>query len=608
MSNTPQVQVNITGQEQDDSKELINQAQWIRQYNDERREQFNDELFARDDYEVIESLKKVILSCQRDAYFTIKVTNFTVVEDYAQIISILHAYEQEKIDRNKNNKKMTNPYDYINVKDSDIMLLLVDYYVSVNDIEKPDSETFQVIIKIPRIVDKYYYRINGNLFSAIYQIVDGSTYNNTSSTSNKQSVTFKTIFMPTRIYRNAYATTDHNNCDVKYIVYSSRIFNKNILVIEYLLAKFGLAGMIDFMGFTEIINITGHYVGDPDSYCFNKNEVFIEVPKFLFDNDAALQCTVMSLYRYLPKDATMDKINDITTWLKSLAVRFNSKDTVEKGLSVLDSLESIYDINTYETIRLPEQDKANIYCILRWMVREFPALRLKDNTDISTKKVRRPDYMSASYANKVSKGIYRASDNQKKITARDIKRYIFVEPDFLIDKIVKDKLVGFRNSVNDNDAFTALKYSYKGISGLGEQKGTTIPDSYRHIPVQSLGRLDPDASSATDPGLTGIICPMAEITNSSFAEKDYMEPNSWEDDFDNLLKQYVATKGQMQLVTFQDSLPDIFDMIDMKEKKEKLEMVKQAQEVAINAMRCVDDTCVFESGTILPNGDLVIFY
>src|SRR5690606_15929828 len=97
------------------------------------REQFNPILFNRDDYEVIEALKKVILSCQRDKYFTIRVENFRVVEDYDEIIEILYNHEQEKIDRNKNNaKKSDNPYQYIDLKNTDMMLLIIDYYIAVN--------------------------------------------------------------------------------------------------------------------------------------------------------------------------------------------------------------------------------------------------------------------------------------------------------------------------------------------------------------------------------------------------------------------------------------------------------------------------------------------
>lgn len=610
----------------------ITQAEWIRQYNDSHRDQFNPQLFERNDYDVVEAIQKIILSCQRDLYFTIKVEGFTVVEDYDEIYRILYDHEQKKIDRKKptDKNKYENPYQYIDVKDSDIMLLIVDYYIAVNNPEEPESDRFQVIIKLPRIVNKYYYRLKGNYYYAIYQIVDGSTYNNTSSNSKKQSVTFKTIFMPTRLYRNAYTVEDMNGHFLEYITYVARIFSKNVPVVEYFLAKYGVYGALSFLKLDHVIRINNYHTNDPDCYCFNTNDIFIEVPKYLFDNDLVVQCTTMTIYNQSKKkfDRDLEMIqyekvwgkgkenkkispayNDIINrefWLKSLALRFNSKPIIEKGLSILDSLESIYDINTYDRIRLPEEDKADIYRILRWMLRQFSDLRLKDNTSISTKAVRREDYMAAMYAAKVSNGIYRISDSQKTVKCKDIKRWIYTDPDFLIDRIIKDKLVMFRENVNDNDAFNALQFSYKGISGLGEQKNSTIPDSYRQVYPSHLGKVDIDTSSASDPGLTGLICPLAKINNGSFAEEDYEEIHDWDETFNKLVKEYVSMKGKRDLIIFQESI-DMVAHSEANKKLDEIEATLNVQEGALQAIVTADENTVYNEGIAFPNGDLVIF-
>ena len=107
-------------------------AAFIRSFNEQNRPQFNRELYTRDKYEVIDALKKIALSCQRDLYFIIRVEEFRVIEDYDQIQATLRSIVQEKIDRNKN-KKQDNQYDFINMKDSAIMLLQIDYYIPVRD-------------------------------------------------------------------------------------------------------------------------------------------------------------------------------------------------------------------------------------------------------------------------------------------------------------------------------------------------------------------------------------------------------------------------------------------------------------------------------------------
>lgn len=580
------------------------QAEFIREYNDKHREEFNPILFQRDDYEVIEALKKVILSCQRDKYFTIRVDNFRVVEDYDEIVKILYNHEQEKINRNKNNsKRMENIYQYVNLKDSDIMLLIIDYYIAVNDNEDNPSDTLQVILEIPRIVDKYYYRIGGSLYSAIYQIVDGSTYNNSTSNSKFPSVTLKTMFMPTRLYRYNYEVTEYNGSKVKYITYSSRIFNKNIPVIIYFLAQFGMYGTIDFFGLKHI-NITDFHIDDPDCYTFEKNNIFISVPKLIFDNDIPTQCVLMTIYKHIFRNTTLEEMKTRDYWLGILSLNFTTKQVPEKGYTILDSLESIYDIDTYETIKTTEDNKKDIYSIIRWMIREFPRLRLKDNIDISTKRIRRAEYIAHMYAIKMSKGIHRASDIQKRITVDAIKRYIYVEPSYLINRIVKNKLTGFKDTVNDNDAMVALKYSYKGISGLGEQRGSSIPDKYRRVHHSHIGRVDLDASSNSDPGVIGIICPLAKISNRSFS--DQMEPDEWHDEFDTLLHRYRTSVGSKELVMFQQELGDIFNILDADVKLDNLDSTIDQHRTAIEAMSKVDKNSELFDGEIVDD-NLIIY-
>ena len=66
----------------------MNQNEFIRQFNDKNREPFNDKWFDRSDDEIIEELKKVILSIERNRFFTLKVKQFQVVDDYPLIQKI----------------------------------------------------------------------------------------------------------------------------------------------------------------------------------------------------------------------------------------------------------------------------------------------------------------------------------------------------------------------------------------------------------------------------------------------------------------------------------------------------------------------------------------
>ena len=166
-------------------KKIIPQAQWIHDFNQDFRPKFNDELFARNNEDIVEEVSKVIRSCEKDKYFTLKVLSIDTITDYEEIYNTLRDHYER---RKKKNDKRPNPYDYINIKDSAILLLKIKYFIQKNgtermkvdgkdmDVENPNT-ILEVLIELPRYVNKYYFRLQGNYYNTIYQIVDGSTYN-----------------------------------------------------------------------------------------------------------------------------------------------------------------------------------------------------------------------------------------------------------------------------------------------------------------------------------------------------------------------------------------------------------------------------------------------
>lgn len=636
----------------------LNQAKMMHEYNDTHREKFNEEIFTRRDEDIIDELEKVILSCERNTIFTLKVISFTVIDNYDTILEVLHKHEQTKgrylkessknefkesdsiftyegrpedinvvrsvinIDnlntinqkyrisvfkpfhirivdnltyctnytestqytieilspsRFKNiemyisylngellniisscieSKKRNNKYDFINLKDSDIKLLAIKYLIQVKD----RAEILDVFIAVPRIVNKYYFRISGNIYSAMYQIVDGSTYNNSTSNSKKHNITLKCMFMPIRLNRILTSIQSTKGEDIKTISYISRVFNKSLAVMKYILAKYGLYEGMKYMKIPDI-SITKYDIDDEYYYTFQKNDnIFINVPKVLFDGDHVVQSLIITIYKSITKNTTYEELFQNEFWLKSLGGEFNNY-SVEKGLSVLDSLEGLYDIKIKEDLRLKPERKKNIYDILMWMFREFSNLKIKDNLDISTKKIRCAEYIASLYAMKISKGIYRILD-KKGVQIESIRKAVYSDPMYLLGAISKCKLINYNNAVNDMDALVVLKCTYKGPSGLGEQNGTSIPLIYRSVHQSHLGRTDLDASSANDPGLSGSLCPLVKLYDSSFS--DYQEPDFWEDEFAELTKTYKALVGRQEVINFNKK---VFNDVDIEEEQ-----------------------------------------
>ena len=113
-------------------------------------------------------------------------------------------------------------------------------------------------------------------------------------------------------------------------------------------------------------------------------------------------------------------------------------------------------------------------------------------------------------------------------------------------------MVSYRNMVSDMDAMQALKFTYKGISGLGESSNNSIPDIYRSIHPSHIGKVDLDASSDGNPGITGTICPYAPVYDGFF--DNYQEPNTWEQEFLETMDEYKKALNLKEVLEFEQNV------------------------------------------------------
>lgn len=532
----------------------MKQAELIYRYNYDNRPKFNKEIFTRSEDDIINAIKDVILSCQRDSTFTIKVESFEIIDNYDDINHILWQYEANTLNKDSSSSKSTsnNQYEYINLKDTDIKLLKVNYFIKINEKKNGEvSDRIAVYIAIPRIVNKYYFKINGLLYSAMYQIVDASTYNNSAAkNSRKQSITFKTMFMPVRVYKYVNNLIDSSGKAIPCVYFIANMFTKSILVMKYMFAKMGFYDTLKFFGIPDVYVVQSLDNIDLEiNYAFPAREMFIIIPRFIYNNSNTAQSLIYTIHSVIVymKSEPYSNIFDAEMWVKALGSEFTTKDIstiYNKGLSIIDSLNFIYDEVTKKELKLKPNDKDDIYRVLRWIINEFSALRQKDNLDISTKKVRYAEYIAALYAARIANGIYRLSDKGDKAELVTIKKAIQIPPMYLINAITKCQLINYKDSVNDNDSLLAIKYTYKGVSGIGE-KSNAIPNAYRSIHPSHLGRVDIDASSNSDPGVTGALCPFSNLHDGHFI--DFEEPSTWEERLNALVEEYKSLNTKIEI-------------------------------------------------------------
>jgi len=537
----------------------INQNQFIHSFIDKYANKFNEKLFVRSDDAIIDQLKQIILSLQtiysenkNSSLFTIKVTGFDVIDNYDEITETMRNWYATSIKTSKSSRKSDedNKYDYIDLKSSDIKLLIVHYYISI----KGEEGTADVIIQIPRVVNKFYFYLNGNYYSAMYQIVDASSYNNSSTKSQKSScVTFKTNLQPIRIYKHEYVVKDTCGEDHLLTEYDCNAFNKTVPTIYYIFAKYGLNDGLKMFNLQNFIRVCQENQSDDYTYSFlgkKSNGIYVNVTKNFLDAPIVQHITY-AICNAIEAESKITDIYNNEFWIAKLGSSFNSNNRLTKGYNVQISIESVLDMNIKNQLHLPWEWKQDIYHVLAWILLEYGLLKVKDILDITTKKIRYAEYIAAIYAKKVSLGIYRLANKGKRADLKDIKRVIYTKPDFLITEIIKSQLVTFRNIVNDMDAFLPLKFTYKGIAGIGENS-SSIPDQFRLLDISNMGVLDPDASSPSDPGVNGSLTPFIKTyDNGHFSNEQ--EPLTWETEFMKMYNEYKQSRDLLDIVEFRNS-------------------------------------------------------
>lgn len=537
----------------------MKQAEFIYNFNRTHTEPFNQNIFSRSTDKIIYYLKQIFLSCQRrigiDGYFTLEVENFEVVEDYKQCLETLSRYQETTMNKSiKMKASVENRFSYIDLKSTDLSLLIVTYKIETYE----GVERFENIIAVPRIVNKFFVNINGNQRSLLFQMVE-STYNNATSSSKHSMITMKSIFNAIRIYRHVEKRTTVNGEEVELVSYDADLFKKSVPVVDYIFAKMGFIAAIQFLGLDGFIHLTTFNPKKDYMYTFcprKTSGMFISVPKKFLEQNQVAQHVVNSLFiEFNRKISVYPDILGREAWIYLLGRHFNIATPYAKGISVLSSLDLIYDRITKETIYLPEIDKADIFCIFRWMIYMYDALYLKSNLDIRMKRVRCEEWVAALIAPKISKAIYALSDMGERVTLKQIKKRISVDPLLILNELAKSSLSNFHDMVSDVDSFIATKESNQGVSGISDGTSQSLPDSYLYLNESHIGILGLSESSPSSVGSSSNLTPFTKFDrNGYFSTWGFKEPNNYRKKLENQINAFKKEKIEKEVVGFKNMI------------------------------------------------------
>ena len=547
----------------------MNQAQLIHEFNKTHHEPFNPNIFTRSSDKIIYFLKEMILSCQKKmgygGYFTLEVENFEVIDDYKQCQEILAKYQEAAMNKSaKLRAAMDNRYIYIDLKPTDLKLLIVTFKIETYE----GAERFENILAIPRIIDKFFVNINNNQRSLMFQLVE-STYNNATSNSSKSTMnTAKSNFSSIRVYRVTDTKTDVNGEEVTLANYEAFIFNKYVPVVDYIFAKMGLNAGISFLGLDGFIHVTNFNPNKPYFYTFcprKSSGIFISVPKEFLKQNLVAQHVVDTLCNELTKKiATFPEILGREVWMHLLGRHFNISTPFSKGISVLSSLEIIYDRVTKANLYLDEVDKHDIFCIFRWIIYEYDSLYLKSNLDLRLKRIRCEEYVAAMYVPKFSKAIYALCDMGERVTLKQIKKRLAIDPLFIINELAKSSLSNFHDMVSDVDCFVATKESNQGVSGISDGTSKSLPESYLYLDPSHIGILGLSESSPSSVGSSSNLTPFTQFDEHGYFTKwNFKEPNTYREKLAKQRQEYIDSNQEIEVVKFKKMIRDNTDVPEL---------------------------------------------
>lgn len=452
--------------------------------------------------------------------------------DGAKILSDRVIYQDKELN---NNEK----YE-VNYEESRLIKIEINFTLSKKNENKENEETkIKKILQFPRLLDGCYYYINSVKYYPIFQIVDAETY----KTGN--SIIMRTSLQPIILSKKKITVKIENHEEEEingYFVYSE-IFKVKVPIFNYFFAQMGVTKTLKFFSINnwEILdkNDIKNFNKYEDYYLFKLGKLlYLKVPiSYIKDNENSNQNTAILLSflnAFKNNDKLpIEKIDNIGYWNRKLGGYFtkNVSNFDNKGLSVKSSFERLLDNTTKRLIRIPKEDKENIYTLLRWFLINYNNLLSQNNDDLANKRLRLNECFIFPLLDNWTQGVLRIL-NGKNITIKKLKTlFSNINEDFLVKKCISSKTDNLRymNNVNSIDLGNKLKITIAGNQSISNSKGEIRGKT---IDVSMLGKVCLVHTSNNDPGTTRMLTPFCEVNDTwHFTDEPNIKTESFDGDY-----------------------------------------------------------------------------
>ena len=268
---------------------------------------------------------------------------------------------------------------------------------------------------LPIIDEDGYMTIKGKKCYLIYQMVDKMLYPSFSA------VTIKSL-MPICVKTAKDDFTDMDGNTYTIPTYTIQIFKTAINVL-LLYSNLTITKTLNFMEVERFIHIERKGESPPPCKdeiirfdCGKKSDIIVAVKKRAFDKEIYIRSIVGCLINlFVETKIKYDQIDDWEEWM----IIVGGKHTIRRGLYQHIFFNRLLDEVTRKELRINDQDKQNIYYLLRWIIQNYHALWSKDNLSMINKRLRCNEYLGSYFTAEVSKRINRIVSLGDKATIRD---------------------------------------------------------------------------------------------------------------------------------------------------------------------------------------------
>ena len=341
-----------------------------------------------------------------------------------------HIFKREK------KKKKKERFDYKFINDDRVGKLTVYLEIKMLETNPTTNETSYQIYPIKKSMliplqdEKGYFTLRGKKYYLIYQLLEKSTY------TSSQSITLKSS-MPVAVKRNVIECEDINGRQYSLPCYYIFVFRKEIPVLLFYLAH-GLDNTMCYLDIIHVVKFVENIPTDPKILSENlvfslSSKCYMVVDKAAFEKYPFIQSIVGGFMTVCTNRVTLEQLDDPTVWIRKMT----NPNNYEKGLGILKYINRLMDDTTLHNLILPDYYKEDIYSILKWIMQNFNELRLKDNCDLSNKRLRCNEYISALFTKEINKRLIRTISLGDKVTIDNIKeifrfpgdrQYVAVKP------------------------------------------------------------------------------------------------------------------------------------------------------------------------------------